>query len=1065
MTTDSAIAPAATEAAQLPLTESQKGLLVVDGMIPTPEIYNQTGRFDIDPAIPYATVVDAMHGLIVVQPALRQTFVRLPEVHAVLNPPPAREDLPLERVDATPETYEDEVAAAAARIGQEPFDLIDGPCYRFAYVRSTDGAEACILFCSHHIVGDGVSIQPIVRDLEAGLTGQRGGDAVEQLRLTREKAFARELKAQNRVSAGDQLVDRVKVWADRLREVPPLVIDPRPNRPAETAFAGGRVEWHLSEAENQAFRDTCKRLSVSPFVLFTSVYGAAVARHGAVPTVLVGSPFMARRTVGAFDLVGFFVNTLPVTVDVDWSRPFDEHATGPVRESVDFCRANVDIAFTQLVAQARPDRTNNRNPLFSCMLAMQDTVDVQPGGAVRGVREPGNGTAKFDLWLGCTPVDGRWLLELEYDRELVAPAVADGLLDSIRTALRRALADGSRPLADLFTDSSAAASLRVDGYPARVPEATLTEWLSASAERHPDTVAIDEPGGRMTYRELADAVERAAGGLTRAGTAAGDVVGLCVRSLREVTVAMLAILRCGAAYLPLDSSLPAERLEYMVRQAGCRLIVGDGGDLPGVVNHPLAELTAAVADAANHRGPAAPDAGRPAYVMYTSGSTGLPKGVLMGQGPLANLTAWQISALEMGAHTRFLQYAPLGFDVSFQEIVPTLAVGGTIVSREPADRRDFPALVRRVAETAVTHVYLPVAALRPFVQSALSRKTRFPALRYLCVSGEQLLTDPEIRRFFELHPHCVLVNLYGPTETHAVTTHRLVGAEPDWPLHVPIGLPIAGVAAYVVDATGHLAPTGVPGELCLGGVCPAEGYINDPERSAAGFVPDRFAGVYGAVMYRTGDLVLRDERGALIFLGRDDTQVKIRGYRIELGEIETVANALPGVRQAVAAARGTGADRELVLFIQPDGADPLDGAAVKEHIGRRLPAYMVPAHVLAVGTVPTTGTGKTDRDALLAQADDLLAASAAASAAAPTEYADDLERELAGIWDELLGVDGIPPDRPVLEFGAHSLNVFTALAQVQQRYGVMPPMVEFFRSPTITTLAGLIRAGQPGGPA
>jgi acyl-coenzyme A synthetase/AMP-(fatty) acid ligase len=448
--------------------------------------------------------------------------------------------------------------------------------------------------------------------------------------------------------------------------------------------------------------------------------------------------------------------------------------------------------------------------------------------------------------------------------------------------------------------------------------------------------------------------------------------------------------------------------------------------------------------------------------MYTSGSTGQPKGVLMGQGPLANLAAWQISALEMGAHTRFLQYAPLGFDVSFQEIVPVLAAGGTIVSREPADRRDFPALVHRVAETGVTHVYLPVAALRPFVQSVLSRKTHFPALRYLCVAGEQLITDPDIQRFFTLHPHCVLVNLYGPTETHAVTTYRLSGAQPHWPAHVPIGRPMHGVAAYVVDVTGHLAPAGVPGELYLGGACPAEGYINDPERSAVGFVPDRFAGVDGAVMYRTGDLVLRDERGVLIYLGRDDTQVKIRGYRIELGEIESVANALPSVRQAVAAARGTGAERELVLFVQPEDGAPLDPAEVRERIGQRLPAYMVPAHVVAVGTVPTSATGKTDRGALLAQADDLLARTAVETAAAPADYADDLERELADIWGTLLGVEGIPSHRSVLEFGAHSLNVFTALAQVQQRYGVMPPMVDFFRSPTIATLAGLVRAGQPG---
>ncbi len=1060
MTTTVEPTTTAPEPTLLQLTESQKGLLVVDGLVPTRQIYNQTGRFDIDPAISADTVRDAIVALVAVQPAMRQVFGRLPELHARLSPAPTRSEMSVEMVDATPETYEDEIAAVGKRMGADPFDLAVGPCYRFGYVRRTDGGDSAIILCMHHVVGDGVSIQPIVRDLEAALSGELAGDAVDTLRLAREAALVRELRAQNRVTATEQILVRAKAWAKQLRDVPPLVMYPRPGRPNETAFSGGRVEWHLSEADHTAFQQTCARLGVSPFVLFTSVYGAAVARHAAVSTALVGSPFMARRTVGAFNLCGFFVNTLPVTVDVDWARTFDQHAGVVVREAVDFCRANVDIAFTQLVAEARPDRATNRNPLFSCMIAMQDTFELTPGSVVRGVREPANGTAKFDLWLGCTPVDGRWLLELEYDRELIAPAVADGLLDSIRTALRRGLADGSRTVADLFADSSAAASLRTDGYPATVPAATLTEWLTASAARHADAVAIEDQHGRLTYRELSTSAALAAEGLGRAGVAPGDVVGLCVDSLSEVTIAILAILRRGAAYLPLDASLPAERLTYMVAQAGCRVVIGDAGPaLTGVAALAPADLLGGngSAESSVPPGVAAADAGRPAYVTYTSGSTGRPKGVQMGQGPLANLSAWQIAALEMGPHTRFLQYAPLGFDVSFQEIVPTLAAGGTVVSRQPADRRDFPALVRRVAQTRVTHIYLPVAALRPFVQSALTRKTQFPALRHLCVSGEQLLVDDEIRAFFQAHPHCVLVNLYGPTETHAVTTHRLSSAEETWPPHVPIGLPLAGVAAYVVDVTGHLAPVGVPGELYLGGACPADGYVNDPERTAAAFVPDRFAGVYGAVMYRTGDMVLRDDRGALIFLGRDDTQVKIRGYRIELGEIEAVANTLPSVTQAVAAARGEGAARELLLFLVTEEGTPVNAEQVRERLARRLPQYMVPARVFDIAAVPTTGSGKTDRDALLADAE-LRLTEEREQPVGPVDYADDLERDLAAIWGQVLGVQGILRDRPVLAYGAHSLNIFTALAQVEQRFGVSPPVVGFFRLPTIANLADLVRA-------
>jgi acyl-coenzyme A synthetase/AMP-(fatty) acid ligase/acyl carrier protein len=439
--------------------------------------------------------------------------------------------------------------------------------------------------------------------------------------------------------------------------------------------------------------------------------------------------------------------------------------------------------------------------------------------------------------------------------------------------------------------------------------------------------------------------------------------------------------------------------------------------------------------------------------MYTSGSTGRPKGVLMGHRPLLNLAAWQISALEMTCDSRFLQYAPAGFDVSYQEIVPTLLAGGTAVAREPADRRDFPAVVRRVAETEVTHLYLPVAALRPFVQSVRAQQVHLPALRQLCVSGEQLLVDDEIRAFFTDHPHCFLVNHYGPTETNAVTTKRLAADDPPWSQHVPIGLPMPDVAAYVVDATGHLAPAGVPGELLLGGCAPAVGYVNDPARTAERFLPDRFGQV--GTLYRTGDQVVRDEHGELIFLGRQDTQVKIRGYRVELGELEAVATGGSGVRQAIAAVRGDGADRSLLLFLLPEPGSTVDHDQVRAELARQLPAYMMPARIVAITTVPTSASGKTDRTALVALAAGLQEHPAEPAPAA--EYADELERELAEIWAGVLGVAVVERDRPVLEYGAHSLNIFTVVGLVQERYGITVQLVEFFRAPTVANLAGLVR--------
>lgn len=1050
MTVDTPVEPGV-----LPITEQQQGLLVIDGWVPTPQIYNQLMQVDLDPALPSEVVAPALAALVGLQPALRQVFARLPEAYATLTPPPAPDELPLEQVVVEPGGYRAAVDAAARRLGGLRFDLATGPAYRLAHIRASDGSASAIVFCAHHIVGDGVSMGPLIRDLGAALTGELGEAEIRAKSARREEALLQELRTQIRISGSADTTERARSWAERLREVPPLVLSPRPNRPAETDFSGARIAWTLSETETADLYRTCKRLGITPFVLLTAVYGTVLARHGGVSSVLVGSPFTARRRVASFDLCGFFVNTLPVTVEVDWTRTVDEHLGEVVRAAVGHCRANVDVSFNQLVAEVKQDRAGNRNPLFSCMLAMQDTFDDKPGGAIAGIREPGNDTAKFDLWLGATLIEGRWLLELEYDRTLLSAAVADGVLGSLRTALRRALADGSRTLADLFIDASAAVSLCTDGLGIESDAPTLAAWLADTARRTPGAVAIEAPQGQVTYAELASRAEDLADGLATRGVRAGDVVGLALDTLPDTVVAILATLHCGATYLPLDPSLPAERLASMVRRAGCAVVLGGAIDLPSDEPVTVAEVTAAADGSSRPRGG---DPQTAAYLMFTSGSSGLPKGVLMGNAPLLDLASWQHAALGHDERTRFLQYAPLGFDVSFQEILPTLIAGGTVVSRDPVDRRDFPALARHIADKAVTHAFLPVAALRPFTQAASAGGVDLPALRYLCVSGEQLLVDDGIRAFFRAHPRCVLVNLYGPTETNAATTSRLTAGDEEWPAHVPIGVPLRGVAAYVVDDSGHLAPVGVQGELYLGGGCPADGYLGDTERTAASFLPDRFDGTPGARMYRTGDLVVRDERGILTFLGRRDNQVKVRGYRVELGEIEAVATAVPGVRQAVAVARGAGADRELVLLLLPDLASATDHEDLRRRLTATLPSHMVPAWFFDVDDLQTSGTGKIDRVALAELAEKLVLERKVSPAAPPSAYADELESEMAGLWAKVLDVDGIERDRSLLEYGAHSLNVFAAFAEIDQHYGTTITMSDFFRRPTVAALAELVRA-------
>jgi amino acid adenylation domain-containing protein len=1019
-----------------PLTESQLGLLVVHRAVPVPHLYNIAVELRLDPAVPSVTLRRALAALLEVQPALRLALL---DVRAVLGEPPAPADVPLRHVLVGGE-FEPRVTRELDDLAATAFDLAHAPLLRAVHLTSADGRHSALLLVVHHTVFDGFSLQPLVRDLTAALAGDLD---VGALRPVREAALRRELTAQSRASGESRVEDRARDLGRLLRETPATVLFPHPNRPTTTGFSGERRRIELPAGLSAEIDRTIAELGVSPFAFFSGVLAAVLGRHTGTAPVTFGTPVVARRTIASHDLCGFFVNTLPLVVDVPWRLGFDEYLRTAVAEEVDQVKRSVAVPFNRVVRHADPDRSGNRNPLFSVMLAMQDSTAVAPGGPVHLVREHGTGTAKFDLWLGVTPTPDGWLLELEHDTSLLRPPVVDAVATSLTGALAAVTANPTTPLMELFADASDDETTRADGYWREPAAPDLDGWLGQAAARHPDRIAVEEDARSLTHAELQRRVGEVAAGLRAEGVGPGDVVGLTTETLVDTVVAILAVLRLRAVFLPLDLSLPAERLSYMVGKAGSRVAVGTGD--PGVPVFAPAELRD---EPVESDGSGTSEDG--VYIMFTSGSTGNPKGVLMHNGPLVNLSAWQLDALDMDEHTRFLQYAPLGFDVSFQEVAPTLMAGGAVVSREPADRRDFPAVVRRVRDTCVTHVYLPVAALRPFVQAA--EGLDLPDLTHVCVSGEQLIVDEEIRAFFIRHAGARLINLYGPTETHAVTTHRLSAEDGPWPSHVPIGLPITGVTAQVIDRTGHLAPRGVAGELLLGGRCPARGYVNDPERTAERFADDPHAP--GGTRYRTGDQVMRDEHGVLVFLGRDDHQVKIRGYRVELGEVENAAQQHPGVQRAVAAARGSGADRHLVLFAL---ADEVDDDALRSRLAEVLPAYMVPARILRVDSVPTTGNGKVDRPALLAIADRLITEERREQRPPAPTAADPLESWLQALWAELLDQPLPPVDRSLLEIGAHSLNVLLALMRIEQEHGVQVPILEFFRAPTVSSLATLVR--------
>ncbi|MFF5261699.1 condensation domain-containing protein [Actinomadura viridis] len=429
---------------RLPLTESQKSLLVIHELAPIKHLYTTVTEIELDPSYTDDDVRSALTAVVTAQPALRLVVVDEPTPHAVLTEPPTVETLPF---DSGPSREYAALEPVPGQLSTPSFDFDRGPLYRFSLVRSE--TRAVLVAAVHHIAFDGLSAQPMIEDLAAAL---RGTDVAAR-RTAREKALARELAAQDRIARDPATAALAREWASEVREPPDATLYPHPDRPADTGFRGEHIRWRLSGDAAAAVTPLCRRIGISSFEFFTAVYATTLARHMAVSSVVLGTPLMSRRTAGAFELCGFFVNTLPLIVNVDWSAPFEEVVRSAVRPAVKKTRARADIGLNRIAEHLRRGRSANRNPVFSCVIAMQVEHPERIDSPVRAVRERPTDTAKFDCGLSVTPVAGEWLLDLEYDRDLLPRPVADGLARSLRTALDRALSIPDRPTADLFVDA------------------------------------------------------------------------------------------------------------------------------------------------------------------------------------------------------------------------------------------------------------------------------------------------------------------------------------------------------------------------------------------------------------------------------------------------------------------------------------------------------------------------------------------------------------------------------------------------------------------------------------
>ncbi|HJX29310.1 MAG TPA: amino acid adenylation domain-containing protein, partial [Thermoanaerobaculia bacterium] len=1021
-----------------PLSFSQQRLWFLDRFEPGNPAYNIPLPVRLSGAIEVELLERIFTEVIRRHEALRTTFdTRNGQPVQVIAPAdsvrPALEVLDL---TAVPEAERQErVRALATEEALRPFDLRQGPLLRLTLLRLA-ASDHVLLVTMHHIVSDGWSMGVLLREIAT--LHQAFTQGLDSPLPELPVQYADFAAWQREWMQGEVLEAQLAYWKGQLEGAPAVLELPldRP-RPAVQTYGGAALDRTLPPALSAALRELCRQQGVTPFMVLLAAWSALLGRYAGQRDVLVGTPIAGRNRREIEGLIGFFVNSLVLRTDLSGDPDF-AGLLARVRATALDAFSHQDLPFERIVEDLVPERNLAHSPLFQVMLVLQNTPrqDIDLPGLTLSPVEMDSRVARLDLTLTFREAADGFSGALEYNTDLFDPTTAARLLARFEALLAAATTDPALSLGELPVLLPAERQQALfewndtrTAYPVQ-PGQTLHGLIAAQAARTPDAVAAVFEGEALTYADLVGRARQLAHQLTGLGVRPDGRVGVLLERSLEMIVGLLGVLEAGAAYVPLDSTYPAERLATLIESAGASVVLAQGrlthllpnrgetvlllDDPASFPPLPVGGSTLGEGDDRGERGGEVRAAGQSlAYVIFTSGSTGTPKGVMVPHQGIVNRLLWMQEAYGLTPEDRVLQKTPFSFDVSVWEFFWPLLTGARLVFARPEGHRDPAYLAGLIAREGITTLHFVPSMLQAFLEApGLDQPGGHPgtlqSVRRVMASGEALPPDL-VRRFFARFGHAELHNLYGPTEASVDVSFWPAVPEPPRSV-VPIGRPIANLRLHVVDRELRPQPIGVPGELLLGGIGLARGYLGRPELTAASFVPDAFGEEPGGRLYRTGDLTRLLPDGNVEYLGRIDHQVKIRGFRIELGEIEAVLASHPSVRECVVLAReDTPGLRLLVAYLvgaaAGAGATPPDAAAeiaaLRAFLGQRLPDYMVPAAFVVLDALPLSPNGKVDRKALPAPD------SRPELAQAFVAPRDEVEEKLASIWAEVLRLERV----------------------------------------------------------
>ncbi len=949
---------------------------------------------------------------------------------------------------------ESKVSEWFEKISQEPFNLTQEPLFR-VYILKLEAQCHLLVLKAHHIVVDGWSMMVILQELSSLYSALCQGKICQ---FNSPMQFREYIAWQNQQSHTQETSAHESYWLEKFAtSIPVLNLPTDRPRPRIKTYKGNRQTIKIDTNLYSQIKKISTKKQCTPFMMLLAAYMALLGRLTGQEDILVGIPTAGRPSCeGSDKLVGYCSHLLPISCSLASHVTFSEYLR--ITKNILFeAYEHQDYPFAKLLNKLNLTRDLSQPPMLTAIFNMDRPATVAKMFELETRLFSQNiNSSHYDLTLNVIEMNEELVVDFDYNTDLFEAATIQRWLEHFRVLLEAIVANSEQSIGQLplLTDSQKYQLLvelnnTVTNYPI---DKTIPQLFEEQVQKTPDAIAVAFGQQQLTYHQLNCHANKIAYHLKSLGVVPEVLVGICVERSVEMVAGLLAILKAGGAYVPLDPNYPQERLSYMLEDASVSVLLTQQQLLELLPSHQAQVVCLdtdweVISTQSSENSISGVSATNLAYVIYTSGSTGKPKGIAMRHNSLVNLISWQIENAITNKKAKTLQFAPISFDVSFQEIFSTWFSGGTLVLVSEEMRQDARALLRFLIEQEIERLFLPVVALQQLAQVAESSPHEPQNLREIITAGEQLQITPSLVSFFNKLPDCVLQNHYGPAETHVVITYTLKGSASDWPSIPPIGRAIANTQTYILDDELQPVPLGVAGELYIGGTGVARGYINRPDLTQEKFIPNPLSQQSPDILYQTGDLARYLPDGNIEFLGRSDAQVKIRGFRIEPGEIETVLNTHSQVQQAVVVAReDQPGNKRLVAYLIPN-QESLSSSQLRDFLKQKLPEYMIPSAFVMMAAMPLTPSGKIERLALRAPDGELSREANFVAPRTPTEEA------IAHIFTSVLELQQVSIHDNFFEIGGHSLLATQVISRLLQTFNVEVPLRRLFEVPTVAQLA------------